>query len=1025
MTKKLLRILPLLVFYMAAQAQTLKPYLQSTTDHSVWIGWRTTAGTESTVQWGTSPDALTQTATGTFHTFAANYLWHSVKLSGLDANTPYYYKVTTGTETSEVFRFRTYQNPATANGHIRVLIVGDTQHPTTAQRTFQAAKEKLVEKYGPDLEDQVQLILKQGDNVDAGVLSQYISMHFDPLSNLSGNIPTMTVLGNHEYYQNSDLSFYFPHFEFDDADLQYNGLAGQNGEHYYAFRVGPVVFCMLNSNEWWSSQTQWLDNVVTAANADPTVKWMFGTAHHPLRCENWISDGSAYIRDQIIPVLRASEKTAMYTSGHSHMYARGSNRDSSIWEVISGGGGLIQNWNQNPEQDYPDVQRSFDVWTYQIMDIDIEAQTMDIECYSIGNNDYVLNNELIDHFHRYFGKKGPAQPSLVAPADTLVHLPYTFAGSQYFSQAGEPYNSTEFELAGPSGNFESELLLNVKRDFEDYFQIENKDYFSPIDQMAGVNIFELNVDSTQVFAGKNWLRVRYRDQNLEWSPWSQPLAFNAQNGKTPLPLDPIAWWHFNDDAHDATNHGFDGTVPPTGVSFPEDEPIRGQVAQFNNTQGIPVHTGTTASAGLPTVQMTVSGWIKVDAADTWGGFIGCLQDNGSYEKGWVLGTREQKFSFALVSANTGTMTYLIDPDNFNLHEWYYVTATYNGSAMKLFVNGELKATSLDQSGDIVYAGLASDWFGIGSYVDENENWLHDGALDELIIWARALPDAEVQQWYLAQSNMAPEVSIVAPVNNSTYMAPASIVITAEAHDVDGTIGVVEFFNGTQKLFEDTDGEPYTFTWENVPAGVHTLTAKASDNLGAKSVSAPVDVVVLVNLAPSVSIVEPAHNSTFTAPADIAIIADAADPDGSVALVEFYAGTDKIGEDGDGAPYVLDWNGVPAGTYDLSVRATDDHGAQTLSPTITVVVNQEVATKDIYRTQTLKVAPNPTGGGFRFLTDESLGGATLRVYSAENQLVLTQTLLNNEADLGILPAGAYFLEIETETRARWRATVVKM
>ncbi len=1025
MTKKLLRILPLLVFYMAAQAQTLKPYLQSTTDHSVWIGWRTTAGTESTVQWGTSPDALTQTATGTFHTFAANYLWHSVKLSGLDANTPYYYKVTTGTETSEVFRFRTYQNPATANGHIRVLIVGDTQHPTTAQRTFQAAKEKLVEKYGPDLEDQVQLILKQGDNVDAGVLSQYISMHFDPLSNLSGNIPTMTVLGNHEYYQNSDLSFYFPHFEFDDADLQYNGLAGQNGEHYYAFRVGPVVFCMLNSNEWWSSQTQWLDNVVTAANADPTVKWMFGTAHHPLRCENWISDGSAYIRDQIIPVLRASEKTAMYTSGHSHMYARGSNRDSSIWEVISGGGGLIQNWNQNPEQDYPDVQRSFDVWTYQIMDIDIEAQTMDIECYSIGNNDYVLNNELIDHFHRYFGKKGPAQPSLVAPADTLVHLPYTFAGSQYFSQAGEPYNSTEFELAGPSGNFESDLLLNVKRDFEDYFQIENKDYFSPIDQMAGVNIFELNVDSTQVFAGKNWLRVRYRDQNLEWSPWSQPLAFNAQNGKTPLPLEPIAWWHFNDDAHDATNHGFDGTVPPTGVSFPEDEPIRGQVAQFNNTQGIPVHTGTTASAGLPTVQMTVSGWIKVDAADTWGGFIGCLQDNGSYEKGWVLGTREQKFSFALVSANTGTMTYLIDPDNFNLHEWYYVTATYNGSAMKLFVNGELKATSLDQSGDIVYAGLANDWFGIGSYVDENENWLHDGALDELIIWARALPDAEVQQWYLAQSNMAPEVSIVAPVNNSTYMAPASIVITAEAHDVDGTIGVVEFFNGTQKLFEDTDGEPYTFTWENVPAGVHTLTAKASDNLGAKSVSAPVDVVVLVNLAPSVSIVEPAHNSTFTAPADIAIIADAADPDGSVALVEFYAGTDKIGEDGDGAPYVLDWNGVPAGTYDLSVRATDDHGAQTLSPTITVVVNQEVATKDIYRTQTLKVAPNPTGGGFRFLTDESLGGATLRVYSAENQLVLTQTLLNNEADLGILPAGAYFLEIETETRARWRATVVKM
>lgn len=930
-TRRLLPILSLLFLSLAAiQAQTIKPYLQSPTEHSVWVSWRTTVGTESKVFWGDSPDALTQVASGSYHTFAANYLWHSVKIAGLEPNTAYYYRAVSGADSSVVFRFRTYQNPATASGHIRVLIVGDTQHPTTAQRTFQAAREKLIEKYGPNLEDEVQLILKQGDNVDAGVLSQYISMHFDPLSNLSGNIPTMTVVGNHEYYQNSDLSLFFPHFEFDDPDLQYNGLAGANGEHYYAFRAGPVLFCMLNSNEWWSSQTQWLDNVVAAANADPSVKWVFGTAHHPLRCENWVSDGSAYIRDQIIPVLRASEKTAMYTSGHSHMYARGSNRDSSVWEVISGGGGLIQNWNQNPEQNYPDVQRSFDVWTYQIMDIDLEAGTMDVECYSIGNNDYVLDNILIDRFHRYFGKKGPAQPSLLPPADTLLTLPYTFEGSAYFSQAGEAYNATEFELAGASGDFENDLLLNVKRDFEDFFQIESAAYFSPVDQMAGINIFQLNIDSTQVFAGKNWLRVRYRDQNLEWSPWSAPLAFYAQNGNTPLPLEPIAWWHFDGDAYDATGHGFNGTVPATGVTFPEDEPVRGQVAAFNNTQSIPVRTGAAASAGLPSAQITVSGWVKVNAADTWGGFVGCLQDNGSYERGWVLGTRSQQFSFALASANTGTMTYLTDTENFNLGEWYYLTATYNGAAMKLFVNGELKATSQAQNGDIAYAGLASDWFGIGSYVDQDENWLHDGALDEIIIWARALPDAEVQQLFLEQSNIAPGVSIVEPLNNTVYTAPASITITAEAQDTDGTVGVVEFFNGTQKLFEDTDGAPFTFIWENVPAGTYMLHARASDNIG----------------------------------------------------------------------------------------------AQSLSPSITVVVDEGVGAYEAGTVRSIRVAPNPTGGIVRFITDEMLSGATLRVYNAENQLVLTRILQNNDADLGALPSGAYFLEIETGGRARLRATVVK-
>lgn len=1006
-------------------SQTLKPYLQSMTDHSVWVGWKTTANEASTVFWGETPDALVNEVTGDFHTFAPDYLWHRVKLDNLLPNTAYYYKIKTGAEESAVYRFKTYPAAGTADGHVRILVVGDTQHPTTAQRTFTAAKAKLIEKYGPDIEENVHLILKQGDNVDAGVLSQYTSMHFSPLSNLSGNIPTMTVLGNHEYYQNSDLSYFFPHFEFDDPAVQYNGLAGQNGEHYYAFRVGPVLFCMLNSNEWWSTQTNWLSNVVETADTDPTIQWIFGTAHHPLRCENWVSDGSAYIRDQIIPVLRASEKTAMYTSGHSHMYARGSNRDSAVWEVISGGGGLIQNWNQNPEQDYPDVQRSYDIWTYQIMDIDLNAGTMDVECYSIGNNYYVLDNVLVDKFHRYFGKPAPAQPTLVPPADTLLQMPYTFSGSAFISPAGEAYNATEFELAGASGDFSNDLIFSLKRDFEDFYQIVTQDSFSPIDQMLGVDIFKLTVDSTQVYQGKNWLRVRYRDRNLEWSPWSEPMAFNAQNGKTPLPLDPIAWWHFNGDAIDATGHGHDGMVPLAGVSFPQDEPVRGQVAQFTNAQSITVRTGDTAALGLPVVQMTVSGWVKVNTADTWGGFIGCLQDNGSYERGWVLGTRAQKFSFALVSQNTQAMTYLIDNEDFVLGKWYYVTATYNGQAMKLYVDGVLKVTSNEQSGDIIYSDLPTDWFGIGSYVDEDENWLHDGALDELIIWERALADAEVAQLYTEQSNLAPTITISAPVNNATYIAPATIAVTATASDMDGTVGVVEFFNGTQKLFEDTDGAPYTFIWENVPAGVHTITAKASDNLGAKTVSAPVDVVVLVNIPPAASVVNPINNALFTAPAQITIIADAEDSDGSVESVTFYAGTDEIGTDADGVPFFINWDDVPEGVYQLSVSAIDNNGANSVSPFVTIVVKNPVSTTSPEPVRGVKIAPNPGRGQFRFLTDLPLGGANLQVYSVDQQLVFSQQMTANNVDLGSLIPGAYLLELTMPDGSKLRATVVKM
>src|SRR5207247_4156196 len=37
--------------------------------------------------------------------------------------------------------------------------------------------------------------------------------------------------------------------------------------------------------------------------------------------------------------------------------------------------------------------------------------------------------------------------------------------------------------------------------------------------------------------------------------------------------------------------------------------------------------------------------------------------------------------------------------------------------------------------------------------------------------------------------------------------------------------------------------PYNFTWVNVPAGAYTLTAKAIDNLGGPTTSAPINITV--------------------------------------------------------------------------------------------------------------------------------------------------------------------------------------
>lgn len=94
----------------------------------------------------------------------------------------------------------------------------------------------------------------------------------------------------------------------------------------------------------------------------------------------------------------------------------------------------------------------------------------------------------------------------------------------------------------------------------------------------------------------------------------------------------------------------------------------------------------------------------------------------------------------------------------------------------------------------------------------------------------------------------PTVSLTAPANNASFSAPATISLTADASDTDGTISKVEFFNGSTKIGEDASA-PYSYVWTNVPAGTYAITAKATDNLGNSSASVAVTVTVAVPQGP--------------------------------------------------------------------------------------------------------------------------------------------------------------------------------
>ncbi len=97
-----------------------------------------------------------------------------------------------------------------------------------------------------------------------------------------------------------------------------------------------------------------------------------------------------------------------------------------------------------------------------------------------------------------------------------------------------------------------------------------------------------------------------------------------------------------------------------------------------------------------------------------------------------------------------------------------------------------------------------------------------------------------------------------------------------------------------------------------------------------------------NQPPSISLTSPANGATFTAPATITINATASDSDGTVAKVDFYAGSTLLGTD-TAAPYTFTWNNVAAGNYVLSAVATDNGNATTTSNVVSVTVNPAAST----------------------------------------------------------------------------------
>ncbi|WP_081428666.1 glycosyl hydrolase family 8 [Cytophaga hutchinsonii] len=274
-----------------------------------------------------------------------------------------------------------------------------------------------------------------------------------------------------------------------------------------------------------------------------------------------------------------------------------------------------------------------------------------------------------------------------------------------------------------------------------------------------------------------------------------------------------------------------------------------------------------------------------------------------------------------------------------------LTAPSNNAAFNAPASVTLTANAADADGTIAKVEFfnGSTLLNTDASAPYSFNWTNVAA-GNYTITAKATDNAgavttsaAVSITVTAAANAAPTVSLTAPSNNAAFNVPASVTLTANAADADGTIAKVEFFNGSTLLNTDASA-PYSFTWTGVAAGSYTITAKATDNAGAVTTSAAVSITVTAaaNAAPTVSLTAPSNNAAFTAPASVTLTANAADADGTIAKVEFFNGSTLLSTDAS-APYSFNWTGVAAGNYTITAKATDNTGAVTTSAIVSITV----------------------------------------------------------------------------------------
>ncbi|MCC5937093.1 MAG: fibronectin type III domain-containing protein [Lunatimonas sp.] len=503
-----------------AQQVIVQPFLQNASPSSMYITWETDSGEESIVEYGLSKN-LDLHATGNLsHVAYENSFLHQVTLRNLRSATRYYYRVKTGGFISPVYEFVTPPDPEkdTLNP-FRLLIFSDSQIDGQLPDKLEETVHQGILKYfntSPEnpLNNNLAMVLVTGDLVARGKIYEQWPQHFfRPTAPIFSHVPVYPVTGNHE--DNSD--YFFKYFR-----LPQNGNAAYDG-HWWYTDYANVRVIGLDSNTPYriKEQTDWLADVLEKTAEDTQIDFVFLQIHHPFKTEFWLVGELEYTR-QVIELLEGftekSGKPSAHLFGHTHAYSRGQSRDHRhLWVNVASTSGRIDYWGEYAQRNYAEFSVSQPEYGFVVIEVDPKKQnpSFTLKRISRGNEYTFKDNELSDQVTVWRYGIHPDKPSTKGVVGNGVNGQLILKGSDFASKRqGAVHYASHWQIAA-TPDFK-ELLHESWKQAEDFFYNVNQ---QADDDLRDELVLRITGGSERYF------RVRYRDQHLEWSDWSEPEKF--------------------------------------------------------------------------------------------------------------------------------------------------------------------------------------------------------------------------------------------------------------------------------------------------------------------------------------------------------------------------------------------------------------------------------------------------------------------------------------------------------------------